>query len=54
MVNFSSCDRHQDCLIVFDNIHGCPVCEMVKKVESAIGRKGSAKEKIEEIKEALI
>ena len=54
MINFLSCDKHADCLVVFDNIDGCPVCKMVEEITDAIDRKTPAKEKLEAIKEALI
>ena len=30
------CDRHGECLVVWDNIGTCPVCKKINKLEEEI------------------
>lgn len=57
MINFSSCDKHADCLVVFDNVDGCPVCKMIEEItdiiDSKFKRSETVREKLDEIKEKL-
>lgn len=55
MVNFSSCDKHAGCIVVFDNVDGCPVCGMIEEIVDILESKcgDSNKERLDEIREKI-
>jgi hypothetical protein len=55
MVNLTSCEKHPECVVVYENTFGCPVCKMIGEIAGIVYsiNDDSDKEKLDEIKEKI-